>query len=392
LAGSKDRGERGPTQALARLNGRRRTFRGALPPSLFPAHRRLAGNKGSPAWLSLKKARPSNRAIQIASRERIMHRTISAMIAAFALSGGALAQEYPAQPITLVVPYGAGGASDLAGRALADVAGERLGQPIVVTNQPGAGGMVGARAVSEGEADGYTLLLSRVGMALAPAVTPQDAVPHDAYTFLGIIEATPMILAVNSASPHESVEGLLEAIEQQPGALAYAASGATAIDGFTVQALLADRGLDPFTDATLIPYEGGAELATALLGGHVDFLAIASASLMPHIESGDMRPLMVYSPSRMDQLPDVPTAEELGFERAGQVIGWSGLYGPPGLPDEVVARWEEVLAEVAEDERWHSLAERRGSISTIGVYEPASYVEEQYQFYRTLAEEFGYLG
>jgi tripartite-type tricarboxylate transporter receptor subunit TctC len=321
-----------------------------------------------------------------------MHPTIPTLLVAAAFGTGALAQDYPNQPITLVVPYGAGGASDLAGRALAEVAGEHLGQPIVVTNQPGAGGMVGARAVSDGDPDGYTLLLSRVGMALAPAVTPEDAVPHDAYTFLGIIEATPMILAVRADSPHESVEDLLEAMEQQPGALAYAASGATAIDGITVQALIADHGLEPFTAATLIPYEGGAELATALLGGHVDFLAIAAASLMPHIESGDMRPLMVYSPSRMDQLPDVPTAEELGYERAGQVIGWSGLYGPPDLPDEVVSTWNEVLAEVAEDERWHSLAERRGSISTIGVYDPASYVEDQYQFFRQLAEEFGYLG
>ncbi|WP_209427942.1 tripartite tricarboxylate transporter substrate binding protein [Pararhodobacter sp. SW119] len=320
-----------------------------------------------------------------------MHRTILATVIAAVFGTGSLAQDYPSQAVTLVVPYGAGGASDLAGRALAEVGGEHLGQPIVVTNQPGAGGMVGARTVSNADPDGYTLLLSRVGMALSPAVTPADAVPHDAYTFLGILEATPMILAVQAASPYESVEALLEAIEQEPGALTYAASGATSIDGFTVQALLSDVDLDPLRAATLIPYQGGAELATALLGGHVDFLAIAAASLMPHIESGDMRPLMIYSPSRMDQLPDVPTAQELGYERAGQVIGWSGLYGPPDLPEEIVSTWSEVLAEVAEDDRWHSLAGRRGSVSTIGTYDPATFIEEQYQFFRELAAEFGYL-
>lgn len=322
-----------------------------------------------------------------------MHQRILAAIVVAGLGTMAAAQDYPSDAITLVVPYGAGGASDLAGRALAEVAGDHIGQPIVVSNQPGAGGMVGARAVSEAEPGGYTLLLSRVGMALSPAVTPQSAVPHDAYTVLGILEATPMIMAVRADSPYESVEDLVTAIEEQPGALSYAASGATAIDGFTVQALLADTGLDPLTAATLIPYQGGASNATALLGGHVDFLAIASASLMPHIESGDMRPLMVYSPSRMDQLPDVPTAEELGYEWAGQIIGWSGLYGPPDLPDEVVSTWDEVLEAVENDERWQEMADRRGSISTIDEYEdPAAFVDKQYQLFRQLAEEFGYLG
>ncbi|WGI25183.1 tripartite tricarboxylate transporter substrate binding protein [Halomonas alkaliantarctica] len=301
------------------------------------------------------------------------------------------AQSYPTEAVTLVVPYGPGGASDLAGRALAESAREFLGEPITVSNQSGAGGMSGARAVSEAEPDGYTLLLARVGMALSPAVNANSSVDWDEYTFLGPLEATPMILAVAEDSPYESVEELLEGIESNPGAMAYAASGATAIDGFTVQTLLSDAGMDPLTAATLVPFRGGGALATALLGGHVDFLAIAAGSLMPHIESGDMRPLMVYSPERMDSLPDVPTAEELGYELAGQVVGWSALYGPPNLPDEVVTTWEGVLEEVAESDSWLSRAEDRGSISTIGSVDMSTYAKEQYEFYRNLAEEFGYL-
>jgi len=245
--------------------------------------------------------------------------------------------------------------------------------------------------VSESDPDGYTLLLARVGMALSPAVNANSSVDWDEYTFLGPLEATPMILAVAEDSPYESVEELLEGIESNPGAMAYAASGATAIDGFTVQTLLSDAGMDPLTAATLVPFRGGGALATALLGGHVDFLAIAAGSLMPHIESGDMRPLMVYSPERMDSLPDVPTAEELGYELAGQVVGWSALYGPPNLPDEVVTTWEGVLEEVAESDSWLKRAEDRGSISTIGSVDMTTYAEEQYEFYRNLAEEFGYL-
>ncbi|QDY71146.1 tripartite tricarboxylate transporter substrate binding protein [Qingshengfaniella alkalisoli] len=312
-------------------------------------------------------------------------------VAAMMVASAAQAQDYPESAVTLVVPYGPGGASDLAGRALAEAGKEYLGEPITVVNKPGAGGMNGARSVADADADGYTLLLARVGMALTPAVNPQASVGWDEYTFLGALEATPMILAVRGDSEFNSTEDLLAAVKDSNGRMAYAASGATAIDGFTVQSLLSDADLDPLTAATLVPYKGGGELATALLGGHVDFLAIAAGSLMPHIESGDMKPLMVFAPKRMDKLPDVPTAEELGYEQAGQVTGWSALYGPKGLPEEVVAKWDEVLSNVATDETWLTLAERRGSISTVGEKDMTEYAAQQYGLFNGLAKKFGYL-
>jgi tripartite-type tricarboxylate transporter receptor subunit TctC len=280
------------------------------------------------------------------------------------------AADYPEKPVTLVAPYGAGGASDLVARALAETARGYLGeQPIIVINKPGNGGMTGSRYVASSDPDGYTLLLARVGMALYPAVHAKSPVAWDAYTFLG----------------------LLEAIKNNPGRMTYAASGAAAIDGFAVQTLLSDIGLDPLTAATLIPYKGGGALATALLGNHVDFLAVSAGSLMPHIEAGKMRPLMVYAPSRMAKLPDVATATEKGFAQAGQVTGWSALYGPKGLPAEVVARWDEALAKVAADKTWLELAGRRGSISAVGTVDMGKYAQGQYQLYNSLAKKFGYL-
>ncbi len=315
----------------------------------------------------------------------------SIAFAVVAASGAALAQSYPEQAVTLVVPYGPGGASDLAGRALAETAQPFLEQPVTVMNKPGAGGMNGARFVSEADADGYTMLLARVGMALSPAVTPDSAVPWDAYTFVGALEATPMILAVRSDAPYENVEDLVTAIKDSNGAMTYAASGATAIDGFTTQALLADNDLDPLTAATLVPYKGGGALATALLGGHVDFVAMAAGSLMPHIESGDMKALMVFAPKRVESLPDVATAQELGYEKAGQITGWSALYAPKDLPEEVFAKWQEVLGQVATDEKWLELASRRGSISTIGTVDMTDCAKSQYELFNGLAKDFGYL-
>lgn len=321
-----------------------------------------------------------------------MKRILTGLATAAALvAGGAQAQDYPDQAITLVVPYGPGGASDLAGRALAETARDYIGQPITVLNKPGAGGMTGAGFVTNAEPDGYTLLLARVGMALTPAVNPQSTVEWDAYTFLGELEASPMILAVKADAPYDNAEELVAAIKENEGTMTYAASGATAIDGFTVQALLSDSGMDPLTAATLVPYKGGGELATALLGGHVDFLAISAGSLMPHIKSGDMKPLMVFAPKRMDDLPDVPTADELGYEQAGQITGWSALYGPKDLPEEVTAKWAEVLAQVAKDETWLTLTERRGSISTVGEKDMADYAKQQYDLFHGLAKKFGYI-
>ncbi|MCD9148054.1 Bug family tripartite tricarboxylate transporter substrate binding protein [Pseudophaeobacter flagellatus] len=315
----------------------------------------------------------------------------SIALAMIAMTGPLAAQTYPDQAVTLVVPYGPGGASDLAGRALAETAQPALGQPVTVMNRPGAGGMNGARSVAAADADGYTLLLARVGMALSPAVMPDSAVPWDSYTFLGMLEATPMILAVRSDAPHDSVEALIAAIEDGKGGMTYAASGATAIDGFTTQALLADNDLDPLTAATLVPYKGGGALATALLGGHVDFVAMSAGSLMPHIESGDLKALMVFAPKRMDSLPDVATAQELGYETAGQIGGWSALYGPKDLPEAVVAKWNTVLADVATNEQWLELARRRGSISTIGDVDMTEFAKQQYELFNGLAKDFGYL-
>jgi tripartite-type tricarboxylate transporter receptor subunit TctC len=324
-----------------------------------------------------------------------MRRFLGILISTLCLvvSGVSLqAADYPDKPITLVAPYGAGGASDLVARALAETARSYLGnQPIVVINKPGNGGMTGARYVASSDPDGYTLLLARVGMVLYPAVHEKSPVAWDDYTFLDMLEATPMILCVNEKSPYQTIDGLINAIQQNPGKLTYAASGAMAIDGFAVQALLADFDLDPLTAATLVPYKGGGELATALLGGHVDFLAIAAGSLMPHIEAGKMRPLMIYAPARMEKLPSVPTATERGYTLAGQVVGWSALYGPKDLPENVVSSWQNALAKVATDPTWLELAERRGSISAIGTVDMTEYAAKQYQLYNSLAKKFGYL-
>ena len=179
--------------------------------------------------------------------------------------------------------------------------------------------MNGARFVSEADPDGYTLLLSRVGMALYPAVYTDSPVGWDAYTFLGMLEATPMILAVNANSDIQNIDELIAKIKDSNGATTYAASGPTAIDGFTVQALLSDVGLDPLTASTLVPYKGGSALAAALLGGHVDFLAIAAGSLMPHIEEQPIVGEVEHAMHRDREFDDAEIGSEMS-PRAGDLL------------------------------------------------------------------------
>lgn len=104
-----------------------------------------------------------------------------------------------------------------------------------------------------------------------------------------------------------------------------------------------------------------------------------------------MKALMVFAPSRMEKLPDVPTAAELGYEQAGQVTGWSALYAPKGLPEDIVTKWHDILGQVAGDETWLTLANRRGSISTVGTVDMPAYAQSQYEFFNGLAKKFGYL-
>ncbi len=322
----------------------------------------------------------------------ILRKTITSIVSVLMVASVSAADNYPSKPITIVAPYGAGGASDIAARSLAESARKHTrNEPVIVVNKTGNGGMVGARFVNKAKPDGYTLLLARTGMSLYPAVNKSSRLDWDSYTFLGALEATPMILAVNADSPYESISDLIDAIKNKPGEMSYAASGPTAIDGFSVQAMLSDEGLNPQSSVSLIPYRGGSALASALLGGHVDFLAIAAGSLMPHIKAGTMRALAVYAPERVNSLPDVPTMTELGYEKAGKITGWSALYGPKDLPADVVGKWKTILGEVAIDPEWLDLTAKRGSISTIGKVDLNEYAKSQYMLFSKMAVEFGYL-
>lgn len=297
----------------------------------------------------------------------------------------ALAQSYPDRPITLIVPFSAGGDADLAARNLAVAAQATLGQPLVVTNRPGAGGAIGSNAVRTAKADGYTLLMGRVGsQAVLPALQNPPPYQWNDFSLIGVLELNPVVCAVRSDSPHKTMKDLVDALRANPGKLNYSTTGPATILNFAPQ-LLFDV-LKIGKDAAMpVVYKGGGEAALALLTGDVDFSCGNLTSLIGNILGGKMRALITTTPARAKDLPDVPTAREAGYPQLEAIVGWSALYGPPNLSREVKERLIATLAKVAKDVRWIAATEKAGSIPYVqSEQDSLRFAGDQFDVYQRL--------
>lgn len=315
-------------------------------------------------------------------------KTLTALALGAAMIPFAAAADYPERAITLVAPYGAGGSSDLAGRALAEAAERYVDVPVQVVNRTGAGGVTGSASVANADPDGYELLVARVGSnGVTPALDRTIPYEWDDFTFLGLIEENPYVFVVHADSPYETLEDLVAELQENPGSMTYSTSGPGTILNMGPQMLLREAGLDG-TGATMIPYDGGGEARTALIGQHVDFLGINLAPVLDDIKDGTLRALAVTTEERYQEIPDVPTVSEAGYPVLHNVIGWTALFGPPGLSDEVVETWVEVLQSVAEDERWNETTWNLGSVPRVESPEAtAEFVESQVEIYSELGAE-----
>lgn len=316
---------------------------------------------------------------------------LSGLVAGLALLGVATtaAAEYPTKPVTLVAPYGPGGASDLAARTLSATAPSYLGNGVLVVNRTGAAGVTGSTTVAKGKPDGYTLLLSRVGsQAAVPAINRTIPYKWDEFTFLGLLELNPFVLAVRADSPYQTLDDLKKAIEDGAD-LSYSSAGVGTLLHVAMVMVLDQFGMS--ADAMKhVPYKGGGKAAAAAAGGHVDMIFQNLSGVIGNIQAGTMRALVVTTPERVLAIKDVPTAVEAGYPGLGQVIGWSGLWGPPGLPDEVVTKWVDVLAKLKEDKAWNKLTVGLGSVPDIRSPEDTkAFVQNQYETFRTLTEKLG---
>lgn len=305
------------------------------------------------------------------------------------VSGVAFA-EYPTKPITIVAPWAPGGATDLAARTLAAVTPPYIGQPVVVINKTGAGGIMGTTYTYKKRPDGYTLVLTRpASVSIVPAVNKKIAYKWDSWTILGILELNPFVFVVNSKSPYKTLDDLLAAIKKNPGKITYSHSGPSTVLALSSQMLLQLGGLKS-SDAVGIPYKGGGPAKVALMGGHVDFMGFNLSAAIEQIKGGELRALAVTTKERFPAIPDVPTVREAGYPELESLISWSGLYGPPNMAAEAADKWAAALQDVKKDKTWNKLTKSIGSIPNILTpQESKQFAKQQYEMYSKLGKSLG---
>lgn len=299
------------------------------------------------------------------------------------------AADYPKKPITLVVPYGPGGASDLHARIVAGAAPNYLKQAVLVVNKTGAAGVVGSNVVVRSKKDGYTLLSARVGsQAGVPAMNPTIPYKWDDYTFLGLTERNPFVLAVKKDSPYNSFKDFEKALKGGTK-LTYASAGVGTLLHIATLVMADKMGVDN-NNLTHVPYKGGGKARAALVGGHVDFLWQNLSGLIGAYRAGQIKVLAVTTGERFASVKDVPTVKELGYPGMETIIGWSGIFGPPGLPKPVVDKWVAVLQGLKTDKAFNKLIKGLGSIPDIrSPEETKAYVKNQYETFKDVVTKLG---
>jgi tripartite-type tricarboxylate transporter receptor subunit TctC len=276
-----------------------------------------------------------------------MRIAIALFTLALALAGApAQAQKWPEKPVRMVLAYPAGGNSDVAARVIAPKLQEIFGQPFLVENKPGAGGMIAGELVAKSAPDGYTLFFTaNAPILFSPMVFGRSPyLWHRDFVAVGSVSFTPLVLVVNRSLPANTVAELVALAKAQPGRLTMASSGVASGNHLLSELLQMASGANWAT----VQYKGGAPLMNDLLGGQVQFAFDQVSTSLPHVRSGRLRALAVATAKRVPMMPEVPTFAEAGYEGIeGETF--TGLFAPAGTPREIVMRLSAALAKILQD-------------------------------------------
>jgi tripartite-type tricarboxylate transporter receptor subunit TctC len=269
----------------------------------------------------------------------------SALLAGLAFAGNALAQDYPTKPVTVVVPFSAGGPTDTVARLVAEVMSRDLGQQVVIQNVGGAGGTLGAGQVAVAPNDGYTLLLHHIGMSTAPSLyrsLPYD--PAKDFAPIGLITSVPMTLVARKDFEPTTMEELLAYVKANGENVTYAHAGIGSASQLC--GMLFMDAVD--AQMTTVPYQGSGPAMTDIIGGQVDLICDQTTNTTSQIQAGEVKAYGVTSLSRLANLPDLPTTKEGGLDL--EIGVWHGLYAPAGTDAAIIERLETALQAALADE------------------------------------------
>ncbi|MGB7543641.1 MAG: tripartite tricarboxylate transporter substrate binding protein [Burkholderiales bacterium] len=308
-------------------------------------------------------------------------------IAVQAVSPGAsMAQDYPSKPVRLVVPYVAGGAADIFGRAIAQKLGEALKQPFIVENRGGANGGIGSDLVAKSAPDGYTLLATASGpITVNPVLYAR--VPYDPVKdFAPVAQCTvyQYVLVTLAGSPYRSIDDLVAAARARPGALSYGSTGVGGGNHLAGELLALATG----TQLIHVPYKGSAAALADLLGGQISFMFDTVITSVPQIRAGKLRAFAVSSAKRASSLPEVPTMQEAGI-KGFDISQWQGILAPAGTPRAIVERLNaEIVRALRTPEVHERLVTQGGNEIVTGTPEDlAALIRSDLQMYAKLIKD-----
>ncbi|MBO9357481.1 ABC transporter substrate-binding protein [Bordetella petrii] len=312
----------------------------------------------------------------------------AAMLAAAAaclIGAGAHAQGYPERPVRLLVPFAAGGTTDLVARIVADGLGRELGQPVVVENRGGGGGAIGAEALTKAAPDGYTLGVATVStMATNPATnaqTPYD--PLTDFTPITNLVNVPNVLTVNPKTPANTLKEFIALLKSQPGTYSYASAGTGSISHLDGELFKSLTG----TDMIHVPYRGSGPALNDTLAGQVSAQFDNLPSSLAHIQAGKLRALAVAAPARVAGLPDVPTFAEAGLPAMNN-MAWYGLVAPAGVPADIVTRVHDAAVKALQDPGIRQRLQDRGALVDGGTPEQyAALIKRELDLRKRIADE-----
>jgi tripartite-type tricarboxylate transporter receptor subunit TctC len=283
---------------------------------------------------------------QLSASRRLL--LAAALLAAFVTPSAVAAQSWPTRPVTLVVPFPAGGATDLLARALGQELGEKLGQQFVIDNRTGATGNIGAAAVAKAAPDGYTILFSTPGPIALNQLMSKDLTfdPQKAFAPIVLIAKSPHIYIANPAIPSKSLNELLAFAKANPGKVTAGIPGNGTTAHISLELLLNTSG----AKMTLVPYRGGIPMGVDVMGGQIDIGADLISSVIPQVADGKLRALAVTSSTRSEQMPNVPTVAESGFP-GFEATAWFVLAVPTGTSPDIVQKVNAVVNGYLQSEK-----------------------------------------
>jgi tripartite-type tricarboxylate transporter receptor subunit TctC len=279
--------------------------------------------------------------------------------ACFAFATQALAQPYPAKPVKVIVAFSAGSATDIIARVMADYLTKSLGQPFVVENKPGAGGIPGTEMAKNAPPDGYTLTMCPSGpFGINPGI--YSKLPYDPikdFEPIGNIVLTPQTITVGAQQPYKSLKDLVAAAKAKPGEIAYGSLGVGSTAHLTMEAFQAAAGIK----LNHIPFKGSGDLHPQVIGGSVPAMADTISGILNQAKNGKLRPLAVAIPQRSAYLPDVPTVAEQGYP-GFESVGWIGLAAPARTPTAILDKLNGELRKMLQDPAVKSKIEQLAAI------------------------------